>query len=52
LLQKAVALGYRLTDAIRTEPALDLLHDRPDFRLVMTDLAMPDEPFASPTPAP
>jgi hypothetical protein len=52
LLQEAVALGYRLTDAIRTEPALDSLRDRPDFRLLMTDLAMPAEPFASPTPAP
>src|SRR5262249_23214029 len=30
LLQKAVALGYRLTDAIRTEPALDPLRDRSD----------------------
>ena len=52
LLQKAVALGYRLTDAVRTEPALDSLRDRPDFRFLMTDLAMPDKPFASSTPAP
>jgi eukaryotic-like serine/threonine-protein kinase len=52
LLKKAVALGYRLADAVRTEPALDPLRDRPDFRLLMMDLAIPAEPFASPTPAP
>jgi hypothetical protein len=46
LLQEAVALGYRLTDAIRTEPALDSLRDRPDFRLLMMDLEFPAEPFA------
>jgi serine/threonine-protein kinase len=50
LLKKAVALGYRLTDAIRTEPPLDALRDRPDFRLLMMDLAMPAEPFTSPAP--
>jgi hypothetical protein len=47
LLKKAVALGYRVTDAIRTEPALDSLRDRPDFRLLMMDLAMPVDPFAA-----
>ena len=52
LLKKAVALGYRLADAVRTEPALDPLRNRPDFRLLMMDLAIPAEPFASPTPAP
>jgi serine/threonine-protein kinase len=52
LLKKAVTLGYRLTDAIRTEPALESLRDRPEFRLLMLDLAMPAEPFSSPTPAP
>jgi len=42
----------RIGDAVRTEPALDPLRDRPDFRLLMMDLATPAEPFASPTPAP
>ncbi len=52
LLKKAVALGYRLADAIRTEPALDPLRKRPDFRLLMMDLALPDEPFVPPVSAP
>ncbi|MGO9465621.1 MAG: tetratricopeptide repeat protein [Isosphaeraceae bacterium] len=52
LLKKAVGLGYRHADAVRTEPALDPLRKRADFRLLMMDLAIPAEPFASPTPAP
>jgi hypothetical protein len=47
LLNKAVGLGYRLTDAIRAEPAFDSLRGRTDFRLLMLDLAFPAEPFAS-----
>jgi eukaryotic-like serine/threonine-protein kinase len=47
VLKKAVALGYRLADAVRTESALDPLRDRPDFRLLMMDLAMPADPFAA-----
>jgi hypothetical protein len=40
-------MGYRSPDAYRTEDALDTLRDRPDFRLLMMDLAMPTEPFAA-----
>ena len=47
LLKKAVAMGYRIADAVRTESALDPLRDRPDFRLLMMDLAMPADPFAA-----
>ena len=46
LLRRAVAMGYRNRDTYRTETALDALRDRDDFRLMMMDLAMPDEPFA------
>ena len=46
-LHRAVAMGYRNPDAYRTEEALDPLRDRPDFRLMMMDLAMPVEPFAA-----
>ena len=46
LLTKAVGLGYRRRDDFRTETALDPLRDRPDFRLMMMDLAFPAEPFA------
>jgi hypothetical protein len=49
LLKKAVALGYRLVDAIRIEPAFDALRDRLDFGLLMMDLTLPAEPFASST---
>ncbi len=47
LLHRAVAMGFRNADAIRTESALDPLRGRPEFRLILLDLAMPDEPFAA-----
>jgi tetratricopeptide (TPR) repeat protein len=46
LLYRAVALDYRSPDAYRDEDALDALRTRPDFRLLMWDLAMPADPFA------
>jgi hypothetical protein len=46
LSYKAVGVGYRNPDAYRTEDALDPLRDRPDFRLLMMDLAFPAEAFA------
>jgi serine/threonine-protein kinase len=47
LLRKAVGVGYRNPDAYRTEDALDPLRDLPDFKLLIMDLALPDDPFAS-----
>ena len=49
-LNKAVALGYRLADVARSEPALETLRSRPDLRLLMMDLAFPLEPFESSRP--
>ena len=46
LLHQAVAVGFRDGAAIGTEDALDPLRDRPDFRLLMMDLAFPAEAFA------
>jgi eukaryotic-like serine/threonine-protein kinase len=46
LLRRAVALGYRIPGAYRTESALDPLRDRPDFQLLLLDVAFPAEPFA------
>jgi eukaryotic-like serine/threonine-protein kinase len=46
LLTKAVGLGYSDADALRTKTALDPLRGRPDFRLLMMDLAFPAEPIA------
>ena len=45
-LRQAVAMGYRDLEVFRTESALDVLHNRPDFQALMMDLAMPSEPFA------
>ncbi len=45
-LGRAVAVGYRNANEIRIESALDPLRSRDDFRLLMMDLAMPDDPFA------
>jgi serine/threonine-protein kinase len=46
-LGQSVAMGYRNANEIRIESALDPLRSRDDFRLVMMDLAMPDEPFGA-----
>jgi serine/threonine-protein kinase len=46
-LREAVRSGYRAAIDYRTETALDPLRDRPDFRLLMMDLAMPAKPFAT-----
>jgi tetratricopeptide (TPR) repeat protein len=48
-LREAAELGYRNVDQYRTDPALDPIRDRADFKRLMIDLAMPAEPFA---PAP
>jgi tetratricopeptide (TPR) repeat protein len=45
LLHQAVAAGYH-NPAYPIEDALDSLRHRPDFRLLMMDLAFPAEPFA------
>jgi hypothetical protein len=39
-------MGCRNADAFRTESALDPLRDRPDFRLLLMDVAFPAEPFS------
>jgi hypothetical protein len=46
LLRKAVTLGYRTLDSYRASDILDVLRNRDEFRLLMLDLAMPDDPFA------
>ena len=46
LLRRAAAMGYRNPATYRNETALDPLRGRPDFRLMMMDLAFPAEPFA------
>ena len=46
-LRRAIATGYRKLALIQTDPDLDQLRSRPDFQLLMLDLAFPAEPFAA-----
>jgi serine/threonine-protein kinase len=45
-LREAVRAGYRDVNAIQTEPDLDPLRYRSDFRDLVHDLSFPVEPFA------
>ena len=47
-LRRAVAAGYRKLTMMRTDNDLDPLRDRPDFQLLLMDLAFPPEPFTGP----
>ena len=47
MLRRAAFLGYRSPDPSRTESAFDPVRERPDFKLLMMDLAMPAPPFAA-----
>jgi len=46
LLRRAAAMGYRDPATYRNVTALDPLRGRPDFRLLILDLAFPTDPFA------
>ncbi len=46
VLRRAVAAGYRKAYLMKHDPDLDPLRGRPDFQLLMLDLAMPTYPFA------
>ena len=46
ILKKYGRLVYRDPDILHGESALDPLRDRPDFKLLMMDLAFPADPFA------
>jgi PleD family two-component response regulator len=46
LFRRTLAEGYRNASAISRESALDELRSRPDFRLLILDLAFPAEPLA------
>jgi eukaryotic-like serine/threonine-protein kinase len=45
-LHRMVARGGRNSNLLRIESALDSLRSRDDFRLLMMDMAFPDDPFA------
>ncbi len=44
-LLRATDAGYRNFDKLRTDPYLRLLRDRADFRVLLLDLAFPNDPF-------
>jgi eukaryotic-like serine/threonine-protein kinase len=46
ILRQSITMGYRNPVGYRTESALDPLRNRPDFQVLVMDLAMPAEPFA------
>jgi hypothetical protein len=46
LLRRAIAGGFRDLAYIRDDRALDPLRSRPDFQLLMMDLAFPAQPLA------
>jgi hypothetical protein len=45
-LRTAIRDGYANVHALRNDPALDPLRDRPDFQALLLDLAFPVDPFA------
>jgi serine/threonine-protein kinase len=45
-LRQSIAAGYRHVGWMRRDPDLAPLRSRPDFQLIMTDLAFPADPFA------
>ena len=45
-LRRSVAAGYRNLLSLRTDPDLDPLRSRHDFRMLLLDAAFPDDPFA------
>ncbi len=45
-LRKAVDGGFRPLAAIRSEDVFNALRSRPDFQLLLMDLAFPQDPFA------
>ena len=46
LLRQAVATGYQNVEMLRTDPALDPLRSRADFKLLINEVAMPADAFA------
>jgi eukaryotic-like serine/threonine-protein kinase len=45
-LRQAVTAGYRKLNLMRSDTDLDPLRSRPDFQLLMMDVAFPDDPLA------
>jgi hypothetical protein len=48
-LRRAVAAGYHKLAFLQTNTDLDPLRSRPDFQVLMMDLAFPPDPFSKGT---
>jgi len=46
LLQRAIEGGYRNLAELENDPSWRPIQDRPDFLMLLRDLAFPAEPFA------
>ena len=47
-LRRAVAAGWNQPAHMRADTDLDPIRSRPDFQMLMLDLAMPDRPVRTP----
>jgi hypothetical protein len=45
-LRRAIAAGYRDVNWMRRDPDLSPLRSRPDFQVLLLDVAFPADPFA------
>jgi hypothetical protein len=45
-LRESIAAGYRDLNHIEADTDLNILRSRPDFQLLLLDLAFPEKPFA------
>ena len=45
-IRRAIELGFRDSDALKTDPDFDSLRSRPDFQALLMDLDFPADPFA------
>jgi hypothetical protein len=50
-LRRAAAAGSIAADTLQSDPSFVPLRSRPDFRLLLMDLAMPSDPFLKGTDA-
>jgi hypothetical protein len=46
-LRRSVAGGFKTFEIYRSTPDLEPLHEREDFQVLLMDLALPTDPFAS-----
>jgi tetratricopeptide (TPR) repeat protein len=44
-IRRAIAMGFKNSDALKNDPDFDSLRARPDFHALLMDLAFPSRPF-------